>query len=51
MHTQAVAAIRAAENWKCWGHDATMRFLTNRNCPRRLYYLARMLQAIEGKAR
>lgn len=44
LHPQALAAIRAATNWRNWGRHAAISYARNRGVPLRLVVLARQLQ-------
>ena len=41
----AAMAVRAARNRRVWGRDATMRYLTKRGVPLRLYQIAVVCEA------
>lgn len=43
MHEQAHHAIRAAQHRRRWGRHTTMRYLSKRKIPIRLYQLALIL--------
>ena len=45
MTHQAQIAITAAHYYRNWGRCATLRYVIRHNCPVRLYYLARVLEA------
>ena len=47
MTHQANIALIAARNYTKWGRDATLRYVIRHNCPTRLYYLARVLEAAQ----